>query len=42
MTVTGGRSPEVDEWSERYDNPMKPLAQQVREAILDSFRFASN
>jgi len=36
MTVTGGRSPEVDEWFERYDNPMKPLAQQVREAILDA------
>jgi|GEM_PF-2446775 len=42
MTVAGGRSPEVDEWFERYDNPMKSLAQQVREAILDSFRFVSN
>lgn len=36
MTVAGGRSPEVDEWFERYDNPMKSLAQQVREAILDA------
>lgn len=28
------RNPDVDAWFERYDNPQKPLVQQVREAIL--------
>lgn len=27
-------NPEVDAWFESYDNPMKPVVQAVREAIL--------
>ena len=26
--------PEVDAWFERYDNPMKPVVQRVREIVL--------
>lgn len=29
-----GRSPVVDAWFERYDNPQKDLVQAVREAVL--------
>ena len=28
------RSPEVDAWFERYDNPMKEVVQRVREIVL--------
>ena len=27
-------SPDVDAWFEQYDNPMKPVVQAVREAVL--------
>jgi hypothetical protein len=30
------RQPEVDAWFERYDNPMKPVVQRMREIILDA------
>jgi hypothetical protein len=30
------RNPDVDAWFERYDNPLKDLVQQVREAMLAS------
>ncbi len=30
----GARDPEVDAWLERYDNPLKPLVERVREIIL--------
>jgi len=30
------RRPEVDAWFERYDNPMKPVVQRVREIVLDA------
>jgi len=30
------RQPEVDAWFERYDNPMKPVVQRVREIVLDA------
>ncbi|MFO0631703.1 MAG: DUF1801 domain-containing protein [Nannocystaceae bacterium] len=29
-----GRSTEVDAWFARYDNPMKPVVQRIREVIL--------
>ncbi|MBX7084099.1 MAG: DUF1801 domain-containing protein, partial [Nannocystaceae bacterium] len=29
-----GRSAEVDAWFARYDNPMKPVVQRIREIIL--------
>ncbi len=32
--MPGNRSPEVDAWFERYDNPQKPLVQAVREIVL--------
>ncbi len=28
------RQPEVDAWFERYDNPMKPVVQRLREIVL--------
>jgi uncharacterized protein YdhG (YjbR/CyaY superfamily) len=28
------RQPEVDAWFERYDNPMKPVVQRIREIVL--------
>ena len=28
------RNPDVDAWFERYDNPLKDLVQEVREAVL--------
>ena len=30
------RSPEVDAWFERYENPMKPVVQRVRDIVLDA------
>jgi hypothetical protein len=30
------RNPDVDAWFERYDNPLKDLVQQVRDAVLGS------
>jgi hypothetical protein len=30
----GSRNPEVDAWMERYDNPLKPLVERVREIVL--------
>jgi len=30
------RRPEVDAWFERYDNPMKPVVQRLREIVLDA------
>ena len=30
------RQPEVDAWFERYDNPMKPVVQRVREIVLEA------
>ncbi len=30
------RRPEVDAWLERYENPMKPVVQRVREIILEA------
>jgi hypothetical protein len=30
------RQPEVDAWFERYDNPMKPVVQRVREIVLQA------
>ena len=30
------RQPEVDAWFERYDNPMKPVVQRIREIVLDA------
>lgn len=30
------RNPDVDAWFERYDNPMKPVVQRVREIVLDA------
>jgi hypothetical protein len=27
-------SPEVDAWFERYDNPMRPVVQRIREVML--------
>jgi uncharacterized protein YdhG (YjbR/CyaY superfamily) len=30
------RRPEVDAWFERYDNPMKPVVQRVREIVLEA------
>lgn len=30
----GTRNPDVDAWLERYDNPMKPLVERVREVML--------
>jgi uncharacterized protein YdhG (YjbR/CyaY superfamily) len=30
------RRPEVDEWFDAYDNPMKPVVQRVREVVLAS------
>jgi hypothetical protein len=32
----GTRNPDVDAWLERYENPMKPLVERVREVILRS------
>jgi hypothetical protein len=29
-------SPEVDSWFERYENPMKPVVQAVRRAVLEA------
>src|SRR5687768_15834391 len=31
-----GRRPEVDEWFDAYDNPMKPVVQRIREVVLAS------
>jgi uncharacterized protein YdhG (YjbR/CyaY superfamily) len=28
------RRPEVDAWFDRYDNPMKPVVQRIREIVL--------
>ena len=28
------RRPEVDAWFERYDNPMKPVVQRIRDIVL--------
>ena len=30
------KRPEVDAWFERYDNPMKPVVQRMREIVLDA------
>jgi hypothetical protein len=30
------RQPEVDAWFERYDNPMKPVVQRIRDIVLDA------
>lgn len=30
----GSRNPDVDEWLDRYDNPMKPIVERVREIVL--------
>ena len=30
----GDRNPEVDDWFERYDNPMKEAVQRTREILL--------
>lgn len=30
------RQAEVDAWFERYDNPMKPVVQRIREIVLDA------
>jgi hypothetical protein len=30
------KQPEVDAWFERYDNPMKPVVQRIREIVLDA------
>jgi hypothetical protein len=30
----GVRNPDVDAWLERYDNPLKPLLERVREIML--------
>ena len=30
------RQPDVDAWFERYDNPMKPVVERVREVVLDA------
>jgi len=30
------RRPVVDAWFERYDNPMKPVVQRIREIVLDT------
>jgi hypothetical protein len=30
------RQPDVDAWFERYDNPMKPVVQRIREIVLDA------
>jgi hypothetical protein len=30
------RQPEVDAWFDRYDNPMKPVVQRIREIVLAS------
>lgn len=30
------RQPVVDAWFERYDNPMKPVVQRIREIVLDA------
>jgi hypothetical protein len=32
----GTRNPDVDTWLARYENPMKPLVERVREIVLDS------
>lgn len=32
----GTRNPDVEEWFERYENPMKPLVERTREIILGS------
>ena len=29
-----GRRPEVEEWFEAYENPMKPVVQRIRELVL--------
>jgi hypothetical protein len=31
-----GRSPEVDAWFERYQNPMKDVVLRIREIVLDA------
>jgi hypothetical protein len=40
MSTRGGpampRRPDVDAWFERYNNPMKPVVQRVREIVLDA------
>jgi hypothetical protein len=30
------RQPEVDAWFDRYDNPMRPVVQRIREIVLAS------
>jgi hypothetical protein len=30
------RQPAVDAWFERYDNPMKPVVQRMREIVLEA------
>ena len=30
------KQPAVDAWFERYDNPMKPVVQRIREIVLDA------
>ena len=30
------KRPDVDAWFERYDNPMKPVVQRMREIVLDA------
>jgi hypothetical protein len=30
------RHPEVDAWFERYDNPIKPVVQRMREIVLEA------
>jgi hypothetical protein len=32
------RNPEVDAWFERYDNPLKPLVQEIRDVVLATDR----
>lgn len=30
------KRPEVDAWFERYDNPMEPVVQRIREIVLEA------
>jgi hypothetical protein len=34
--IAMGRNPDVDAWFARYDNPLKPVMQRVREIVLDA------
>jgi hypothetical protein len=35
-TPLSNRNPDVDAWFEHYDNPLKALVQEVRDAVLDT------